>query len=80
MLIFSWVPGAARRVGRPQKNYGHRVKQLVSDLVAEQAVADRRRFKLARHEQPWWSVPASHKMTFNVEWSSCAHWTERAQD
>ena len=80
MLMFSWVPGAKRKVGRPQKNYGHRVKQIVVDVVAAQAAADRRRFKLARGEQIWWAVPASYKDVFNKEWSGCAHWMKRAKD
>ena len=79
-LMFSWVPGAKRRVGRPQKSYGHRIKQMVIDVVAAQTAAVRRHFKLARGEQPWWKVPKSHEESFNSEWSGCAHWMERAQD
>ena len=78
-LLFSWVPEAKRKKGRAQKHYGHRVKQLIIDLVAQQSAADRRNFRLSRDEKPWWPINGCNRANFNESWSQCAHWMRQAQ-
>ena len=76
MLFFSWVPDCARKRGRPQKHFGHYVKDTLIAMVESIDSGDARQFKLGRNEKLTWRTIKGIADAFQ----DCAHWMRVAQN
>ena len=76
MLFFSWVPDYTRKRGRPQKHFGHYVKDILIAMVESLDSGDARQFKLGRNEKSPWRTSKGTANAFHV----CAHWMRVAQN
>ena len=76
MLFFSWVPGSKRSRGRPQKHFGHHVKNTLIAMVDSLDNCDARKFRPRRGETPSWRASKDIAEAFY----RCASWMNVAQD